>query len=608
MPRDFTAYTTFTPEPGAASRTETIKVNHPLETGGPTVFLLGNGYAPKITVRDADGTVVYSDATPFLAQDNNYKSVGAVKVPGAQPKQLGFAGLFLPTGVITDNGPTSVFPDALDPALALTVYEGTLFPDSRPQSVYTLDTSGMTQLTNAAGTDALRLWLRPGETAQLPGGRGSITFDGVERFAGLSIRYDPGKGLTLVSALLALAGLIASLVVRRRRVFVRVSTGPETPSDEGRTVVTVGGLAKDDDEGMADVGVGHPHRGEGSLSLMNETLAQYADLAVYSAMGVLTLAMIGYAAYLAWVAPARADARARVPERAPELVAAGAPGAAVTDPVEAAGAAAGPAPDGDDGHDGGGAAYEEPVRARKAAAIARSLAVLGTVFLLAGSVLRGASVQRWPLGNMYEFSVMGSLFTMVVYLAWATRRDLRWLGVFVVTPVLLTLGLGTTVWYTEAAQLMPSLRSYWLVIHVTVATVSVALFSVGFALTGLYLLKSRFGEGRLGRYLDRLPEPRALERLSYGIHVVAFPLWTFTVIAGAIWARQAWGAYWNWDPKEVWSFVIWVVYAAYLHARATAGWRRQAAAWIAIAGFACIIMNYAIVNMYFVGQHSYSGL
>ncbi len=253
MPRDFTAYTTFTPEPGAASRAETIKVNHPLETGGPTVFLLGNGYAPKITVRSADGTVIYSDATPFLAQDNNYRSVGAVKVPGAEPKQLGFAGLFLPTGVITDNGPTSVFPDALDPALALTVYEGTLFPGSRPQSVYTLDTSEMTQLTNAKGTDALRLWLKPGQTAQLPGGRGSITFDGVERFAGLSIRYDPGKGLTLVSALLALAGLIASLVVRRRRVFVRVAADTQTPTDARRTVVTVGGLAKDDDEGMADV-------------------------------------------------------------------------------------------------------------------------------------------------------------------------------------------------------------------------------------------------------------------------------------------------------------------------------------------------------------------
>ncbi len=248
MPRDFTAYTTFTPSPGAAPQQRTIKVNHPLETGGGTVFLLGNGYAPEITVRDASGTVVYSDATPFLPQDNNYRSVGAVKVPGATPEQLGFAGLFLPTGVITDAGPQSVFPDALDPALALTVYEGRLFQDARPQSVYTLDTSGMTQLKNAQGTDALRIWLKPGQTFQLPGGRGSITFDGVARFAGLSIRNDPGKGLTLGSALLALAGLVASLVVRRRRVFVRVAAG----DGEGRTVVSIGGLAKDDDEGMPE--------------------------------------------------------------------------------------------------------------------------------------------------------------------------------------------------------------------------------------------------------------------------------------------------------------------------------------------------------------------
>lgn len=252
MPRNFAADTTFTPEPGAAPRAERIEVNHPLETGSATVFLLGNGYAPHVTVKDANGEVVYSDATPFLAQDNNYRSVGAIKVPGATPDQLGFAGLFLPTGVITDAGPTSVFPDDLDPALALTVYKGTLFPTGQPQSVYTLDTSSMTQLTNTAGTQPLRLWLKPGQTAQLPGGLGSITFDGVQRFAGLSIRHDPGKGLTLGSALLALAGLVSSLVVRRRRVFVRVGSGG--PDDtEGRTVVTVAGLAKDDDEGMVDV-------------------------------------------------------------------------------------------------------------------------------------------------------------------------------------------------------------------------------------------------------------------------------------------------------------------------------------------------------------------
>ena len=248
MPRDFTAFVTFTDHPGATPEQDIIKVNGPLETGGGTVFLLGNGYAPHITVRAADGTVLYSDSTPFLPQDNNYKSVGAIKVVGASPQQLGFAGIFMPTAQITDQGPSSIFPQAVDPALALTVFEGQLFPDSLPQSVYALDTTQMTQLTNAEGTDALRLWIKPGETMELPGGRGTITFDSVDRFAGLSIRSDPGKTLTLISALLALAGLIASLVVRRRRVFVRVSPA----ATAGRSLVRVGGLAKDDDDGMPE--------------------------------------------------------------------------------------------------------------------------------------------------------------------------------------------------------------------------------------------------------------------------------------------------------------------------------------------------------------------
>jgi cytochrome c biogenesis protein len=226
-----------------------VRVNGPLETGDGTVFLLGNGYAPRITVRDAQGTVLYSDATPFLPQDNNYTSVGAVKVPGATPEQLGFAGFFLPTGVIdSTSGPHSIFPDALDPQLALTAFEGELFPGGRPQSVYSLDTEGMKALRGSDGSDQLRILLKPGQTFDLPGGRGSITFDGVERFAGFSVRTDPGKLFTLVSAMAALFGLVASLVVRRRRVFVRVSPAESA----GRTVVSVGGLAKDDDEGMGD--------------------------------------------------------------------------------------------------------------------------------------------------------------------------------------------------------------------------------------------------------------------------------------------------------------------------------------------------------------------
>jgi len=249
QPRDFTAHVTVTDEPGAAPRQKTVKVNHPLEMDGASAFLLGNGYAPVITVRDKDGNVVYRDATPFLAQDNNYKSVGAVKVTGATPQQLGFFGLFLPTAIISkESGPSSVFPDAKKPALALGLYEGELFPQGRPQSVYTLDTEKLTQIKNDKGTDVLRIWLEPGQTFELPGDRGSITFDSVERFAGLSIRSDPGKGLTLASALLALAGLIASLVIRRRRVFVRVSPG-KVP---GRTVVSVGGMAKDDDDTLAE--------------------------------------------------------------------------------------------------------------------------------------------------------------------------------------------------------------------------------------------------------------------------------------------------------------------------------------------------------------------
>ena len=249
QPRDFTAHVTTKATPGAPAEKSTIKVNHPLEMNGAGVFLLGNGYAPVVTVRDAKGTSIYHGATPFLARDNNYTSVGVIKVTGAQPNQLGFSGLFLPTAVIDkESGPISVFPDAKKPALALTAYEGDLLPGGRPQSVYVLDIAELTQLRNDKG-DPLRIWLEPGQTYQLPGGRGSISFDGVERFAGLSIRHDPGKFVTLAAALLALAGLIASLVIRRRRVFVRVS--PATVP--GRTVVAVGGLAKGDDDGLQDV-------------------------------------------------------------------------------------------------------------------------------------------------------------------------------------------------------------------------------------------------------------------------------------------------------------------------------------------------------------------
>jgi cytochrome c-type biogenesis protein CcsB len=342
--------------------------------------------------------------------------------------------------------------------------------------------------------------------------------------------------------------------------------------------------------------------------MTNEALAQYANLSLYSAMAVFTLAMVGYALYLAGLVPHRDRAAAAVRgqqgAREEALVGAGVPGGPVDVRAGAQGATVAP--------DLTTSAVDErepvPARARKAAGIAGTLTWLGGFLLVVSAVLRGASVQRWPLGNMFEFAVAGAMFTILAFSIWSTRRDLRWLGLFVVAPVLLTLGLAITVWYTEAAELLPSLKSVWLAIHVTVATLATGLFAIAASATGIYLVKDAFERSGRRSVLDRFPDARAIERLAYGLHIVAFPLWTFTLIAGAIWARQAWGAYWNWDPKEVWTFVIWVVYAAYLHARATSGWSRQSANYIALAGWACIVINYTVVNVFFVSQHSYSGL
>lgn len=245
-PRSFTADVTTTERPGGPASSTQISPNHPVTLDGADVFLLGNGYAPVVTVRDGSGAVLYQQATPFLAQDNVYTSVGAIKVGAARPKALAFSGFFLPTAEPTyANGPVSLFPDDRNPELALSVWEGDLFPGNRPQSVYTLDTTDLTQLTGPDGTPVL-IRLKPGQTYQLPGGRGSITFDKVDRFAGLSARVDPGKELTLFAAVATILGLLASLLVRRRRVFVRVA-----PTDDpSRTLVTIGGLARTSDPGL----------------------------------------------------------------------------------------------------------------------------------------------------------------------------------------------------------------------------------------------------------------------------------------------------------------------------------------------------------------------
>lgn len=347
--------------------------------------------------------------------------------------------------------------------------------------------------------------------------------------------------------------------------------------------------------------------------MISQELAMYSNYALYSAMGVLALTMLAYAGYLAGLMPARSErkelsreaARQTTPERQEALVGAPAAGPALggptdeRDPGTPAATSARPVRPLDEGVSAG---------TRKLGGVAGSLAWLGTFLLGVSVILRGLSVSRAPLGNMFEFAVAACLFVMLAFCLWSTRRDLRWLGIFVVTPVLLVLGIALVWWYTEAAELMPSLQSYWLVIHVTVAVLAMAIFFIG-AVTGiLYLAQDRVEQSGRVSILNHFPRAKSLERLTYGVHVVAFPLWTFTLIAGAIWARQAWASYWNWDPKEVWTFVIWVVYAAYLHARVTSGWSKQRATYIALAGFVCILINYGVVNLFFVSQHSYSGL
>ncbi len=251
QPRDFRATVTSRDRPTAPTRRSVVEVNHPLTVDGAKVFLLGNGYAPVITVRDAQGRVLSRAATPFLNQDGNYTSVGVVKVVGAE-RQIGLQGLFLPTVAFSNgNLPVSIFPDLKNPALAVTPYVGDLgLGDGQPQSVFQLDTTRMQRLVGADGKP-VRLLMAPGDTAQLPDGLGSVRFDGVQRYAGFSVRHDPGRVWALGSAIAAMTGLALSLFVPRRRVFVRSRPGSGT--DEGtRTVVEAAALARGEDTGLDD--------------------------------------------------------------------------------------------------------------------------------------------------------------------------------------------------------------------------------------------------------------------------------------------------------------------------------------------------------------------
>ncbi len=241
---------------------------------------------------------------------------------------------------------------------------------------------------------------------------------------------------------------------------------------------------------------------------------------------------------------------------------------------------------------------------------------LGFVFHLAATITRGVAAERVPWANMYEFALIGTLLIVAVYLVALRRYDLRFLGVFITGMVVFFLGGSTMSFYVEVTPLMDPLKSIWLIIHVFVASLATALLAIAAGLSTVQLLQARRkrlqrqeGSADLARgYLRTLPNSEALETLAYRFAILGFIFWTFTLIAGAIWANESWGRYWGFDVKEVWTFVIWVIFAGYIHARATRGWRGAKSAWLLLIGFAALIFNFTIVNLFFKGLHAYSGI
>ena len=254
--------------------------------------------------------------------------------------------------------------------------------------------------------------------------------------------------------------------------------------------------------------------------------------------------------------------------------------------------------------------------ATKIERIAIILMILGAVLHAVGVVLRGIAASRVPWANMYEFSITGSLVVVTIFLFALTIKDIRLIATFVSGFALLILGSATSIFYVEVKSLMPALQSYWLVIHVVVAILATAFFNIAAALSIAYLLKTAkwIEKSKLKlmatvkRILDLFPSIEKIERLAYRFNIIGFILWSFTLIAGAIWAERAWHRYWGWDTKEVWTFIIWTIYAGYLHANATRGWTGKRSAWLGLIGFLAVLFNFTVVNLFFKGLHVYSGL
>jgi len=311
------------------------------------------------------------------------------------------------------------------------------------------------------------------------------------------------------------------------------------------------------------------------------------QLMAYTVLAYLA-AMVCYAAEYAFGGRSRIGRAAARP--AMELVGAGAPVPPPDDVLDA------PA---------------KPDRGELVGRIAVGANALALLLHLGALVTRGVAADRMPWGNMYEFIMSVTFVGSAAWLGLLIRRPaIRHLGLFVALTLVVLLGAAGLIAYTPVGPLVPALNSYWFIIHVSTIIVSSGILLLGAVPAAMFLIRSGWDDGRrgfpytLGR---RVPDAGVLERLTFRLHAFAFPLFTFgALIAGPLWAEASWGRYWGWDPKEVWAFISWIVYACYLHARATPSVKRSTATWIALLGFVTMLMNLFGVNLFFEGLHSYA--
>ncbi|MGW3962128.1 c-type cytochrome biogenesis protein CcsB [Amycolatopsis sp. NPDC005003] len=319
---------------------------------------------------------------------------------------------------------------------------------------------------------------------------------------------------------------------------------------------------------------------------INETLSTYSDWLYTTAAAIYVVALMMTLIEQGFGAKGRL-AMERAQRRSRELVGAGGP------PVEEA-----------------PAAQREVGRPERIGRMGASLLVLGALLQLSAIVLRGLAVHRAPWGNMYEYGMAVTFITVVTWIVVMWKFPVRHLTGFLLLPVVILMFINGTMLYTIAAPVQPALQSYWLVIHVSAAIIGSGVFLVPGVASVLYLFRAAHDKDntRFARFAPKLPAADVLDRIAYRTTIFAFPVFTFGVLCGAVWAESAWGRFWGWDPKETVAFIAWVVYAAYLHSRATAGWRGARAAAINIVGFAAIVFNLFFVNLVTAGLHSYAGV